>query len=58
MEHDDPADFDGDGEFDAIDLSIMEHDKTESDGKTGCSGGLLLLILVFSPIYVISRMIN
>jgi hypothetical protein len=58
MRDDDPADLDGDGEFDAIDMMIMEDDKTESDGKTGCSGGLLLLILVFSPLYVISRIIN
>jgi hypothetical protein len=58
MREDDPADLDGDGEFDAIDMMIMEDEKTESDGKTGCSGGLLLLILVFSPLYVISRMIN
>jgi hypothetical protein len=37
MQDDDPADLDGDGEFDAIDLMILEEGEKKSEcGNNGC----------------------
>lgn len=41
MEDYDPADLDGNGEFDAIDISIMEDEI--GDGKRGCCVTLILI---------------
>ena len=41
MDDYDPADLDGDGEFDAIDISIMEDEV--GDEKKGCCVTLILI---------------
>ena len=47
MDDFDPADLDGDGEFDAIDMEILENGEQEKQGpgkgETGCSVVLLAI---------------
>jgi len=58
MRDDDPADLDGDGEFDAIDLMILEEESERSvkKNKSGCGVFLVLPIILFS-VCVIKKMI-
>lgn len=42
--HDDPADLDGDGQFDLIDLDILDEEQNGQHGPQGQSGCLVLLV--------------
>jgi hypothetical protein len=54
---DDPADLDGDGEFDAIDISIMENSEN-SDGRKNHSGCCVLVFLLGSMLIAGLRLVD
>ena len=59
MRDDDPADLDGDGEFDAIDMMMLEEGGNEGKrNNCGCSIFLLLSIITLSSVCVIKRMVG
>jgi hypothetical protein len=54
---DDPADLDGDGEFDAIDISIMENSE-DSGGRKNNSGCCVLFFLLGSMLIAGLRLVD
>ena len=59
MREDDPVDLDGDGEFDAIDMMMLEEEGNEGKKNScGCSIFLLLSIITPTSVCVIKRMMS
>ena len=57
MRDDDLADFDGDGEFDAIDLMILgESERSIKKNNSGCGVFLVLSIITLFSVCVIKEM--
>jgi len=57
MQDDDPADLDGDGEFDAIDMMILEEsERSAKKNKSGCGVFLFLSIITLLSVCVIKEM--
>jgi hypothetical protein len=60
---DDPADLDGDGEFDAIDMMILEDGEQEKKSSGGGGSGCCIVLLVFgascgSGYWVVSNLLT
>ena len=57
MQDDDPADLDGDGEFDAIDMMILEEsERSVKKNNSGCGVFLVLSIITLFSVCVIKEM--
>ena len=57
MQDDDPADLDGDGEFDAIDMMILEEsERSVKKNNSGCGVFLVLPIITLFSVCVIKEM--
>jgi hypothetical protein len=60
MNHD-PADIDGDGEFDAIDIVILEEGKVsnprQQNRNTGCCLTVIIGVTVAGAAFTISKLI-
>jgi hypothetical protein len=58
MNHHDPADLDGDGEFDAIDIAILE-DGQSTNRKTGCCWAVMVTSAAFAgAVFTISKLMS
>jgi hypothetical protein len=59
MRDHDPADLDGDGEFDAIDLMILEEqsERSKKNNNSGCGVFLVLSIITLFSVCVIKKML-
>ncbi|KGO33738.1 hypothetical protein JT06_12330 [Desulfobulbus sp. Tol-SR] len=57
MRDDDPADLDGDGEFDAIDMVILEEsERSVKKNNSGCGVFLVLSIITLFSVCMIKEM--
>ena len=58
MREDDPADLDGDGEFNAIDMVILdESERSVKKNNSGCGVFLVLSIITLFSVCVIKKML-
>jgi len=58
MREDDPADLDGDGEFDAIDMVILEEsERSVKKNNSGCGVFLVLSIITLFSVCVIKKIL-
>ena len=58
MQDDDPADLDGDGQFDAIDMVILEEsERSTKKNNSGCGVFLVLSIITLFSVCVIKKML-